>query len=101
MSDHHEGPPGAGGALRRGRRVAYREIDDGQRGVLLHLDTGAYHSVNRIGALVWSLLDGVTLEELMGRLRERLTETPVTLEEEVAAFLRALEDRDLIERDQP
>ncbi len=37
--------------LRRSPRVAYRELGGDRGGVLLQLDTGAYHGVDRIGAL--------------------------------------------------
>jgi len=38
--------------LRRSPRVAYRELGGDRGGVLLQLDTGAYHGVDRIGALI-------------------------------------------------
>lgn len=89
-------------AIRRNSRVAHHELGQGQGGVLLHLDTGAYHGVNEVGFLVWQLLDGEkTFAELISGLKERLEEPPPTLAEEIAAFVMDLGDRDLLILRQP
>jgi hypothetical protein len=83
--------------LRRNQRVEYRSLGDEESGVLLHLDTAAYHGLNPVGALTWSLLeDGITFEALLDRLRRELDETPDTFQEEIAEFLGQLAERDLI-----
>lgn len=83
--------------LRRNPRVEYRSLGDEEGGVLLHLDTAAYHGLNPVGALTWSLLeDGITFEALLDRLRQELKETPDTFQEEIADFLGQLAERNLI-----
>lgn len=84
--------------LRRNPRVAYRELGEDRGGVLLQLDTGAYHSVDRIGALIWSMLEGsLTFDELLPRLRGQLNDVPAGFEIEIEEFLAGLRDRGLIE----
>jgi hypothetical protein len=87
-----------GAVLRRGQRIAYRELGSDHGSVLLHLDTGAYHGVDRIGALVWEMLDdSPSFAELVPRLRERFDEVPESFEREIADFLSSLRERGLIE----
>jgi hypothetical protein len=69
---------------------------------LLHLDTGAYFSVNKIGALVWSLTEEhIRFGDLVARTRGRLEDAPATLEEDVGAFIGELSARGLISWDEP
>jgi len=83
--------------VRRSDRVAYRKLTDDAGGVLLHLDTAAYHGVNEIGALIWSALEGdPTLEDVVARVREHVPDAPAELDEDVAAFLTGLADRNLV-----
>lgn len=82
--------------LLRNPRVEYRSLGEEEGGVLLHLDTAAYHGLNGVGALAWSLLDGITFEKLLDELRSRLEGIPPTFEEEIGEFLRDLAERDLI-----
>jgi hypothetical protein len=82
--------------LRRNSRVEYRSLGEEGGGVLLHLDTAAYHGLNGVGALAWSLLDGITFGKLLEELRTRLEGVPPTFEEEIAEFLNELSERDLI-----
>jgi hypothetical protein len=75
----------------------YRNLSEGQGSVLLHLDTGAYHGVNEVGAVVWSLLENPkTVDTLLVELRDRLEAAPPTLDEEIRLFLEELESRDLV-----
>lgn len=84
--------------LRRGPRVAYRDLEGDRGAVLLHLDTGAYHGIDRMGALIWDLLDGApSFGQLLPRLSEMLDGTPSSFEAEIAEFLLNLRDRKLIE----
>src|SRR5919106_83988 len=83
--------------LRRNPRVEYRSLGDDEGGVLLHLDTAAYHGLNPVGALIWSLLeDGATFEALLVGLKRELKDTPDTFQEEIAEFLAELAERNLI-----
>ncbi len=84
--------------LRRSPRVAYHELGGDRGGVLLRLDTGAYHGVDRIGALVWRLLEGSpTLDELLPRVSGELDAVPAGFESEIEQLLAGLRDRGLIE----
>ena len=83
-------------ALRRNARVEYRSLADGQGGVLLHLTTGAYHGVNEVGAVIWSLLDGRSLGELVAALREMIDDAPPGFDAEIRAYVEALVARDLV-----
>jgi hypothetical protein len=82
--------------LHRNSRVEYRSLGDEGGGVLLHLDTAAYHGLNGVGALAWSLLDGITFQKLLEELRTQLEGIPPTFEEEIAEFVSDLAERDLI-----
>jgi hypothetical protein len=80
---------------RRAPQVAYRELDsDG--GVLLHLESGQYHGVNRAGLVIWELLDGErTVAQVIAELRSHLDEPPATLDRDVTEFLGGLSERQL------
>jgi hypothetical protein len=82
--------------IRRSERAVFRELADGT-GVLLHLDTTAYHGVNRIGVLIWSLIDeGTTLSRLTNDVRSRVMDPPAEIDDDVEEFVRDLSSRDLI-----
>jgi hypothetical protein len=84
--------------IRRNPKAAYRDLAAGEGGVLLHLETGSYHGVNPIGALIWDLIDGGrTQEDLVSELRQRVEDPPARLDDEVASFLNDLRQRDLIQ----
>jgi Coenzyme PQQ synthesis protein D (PqqD) len=83
--------------VRRNPRVVYRSLLEGQGGVLLQLDTGAYHGVNHTGSLIWELLDTEhSLTALLVELRVRLETVPETFDAEIEAFLNDLTERDLL-----
>jgi hypothetical protein len=83
--------------IRRNPKAVFREFEDGA-GVLLHLETTAYHGVNRVGALIWRLLDThVTFGHLMEGIRDSIDDPPESLEEDAAEFLEQLRERDLVE----
>ena len=90
-------PVAPGTFIERNPRVVHRHLVEGQGGVLLHLDTGAYHGVNEIGALLWTLLETATTGEwLLAELRENLTGVTPDFEQEIRTFLYELQSRDLI-----
>jgi coenzyme PQQ synthesis protein D (PqqD) len=75
--------------------AAFRELSEGA--VVLHLGTGAYHSVNPTGALTWSLLDGSRdVRAVAAALREHIQSPPDGLEADVAAFIAELAARGLV-----
>jgi coenzyme PQQ synthesis protein D (PqqD) len=88
--------------LGRNPRVEFRSMGEGEGGVLLHLDTAAYHGLNEVGALIWSRLEGpMAFEALLQELRAQLNEVPVGFEEEIRQFLGELAERDLILAEPP
>lgn len=84
-------------SVRHNPRVVYRKLVEGSGGVLLHLDSAAYHGLNEVGTLVWTLIDeGTTFASLLTELRTRLENTPPDLAEDIAEFLEQLGERDLV-----
>jgi hypothetical protein len=77
-------------------RVEYRRLGPGDGAVLLRLDTGAYHGINDVGALVWTLLDGSTFAAVVDAARSQLDDAPDSLDDELGTFLRELEERGLV-----
>ncbi len=76
--------------------VVHRELEGGQV-VLLHLDSGAYHEINPVGALIWELLDGDRgPSQIAGELRERVDDPPENLDDVVSDFLTELHRRNLV-----
>jgi hypothetical protein len=83
--------------IRRNPQVVYRRLVGDEGGVLLHLETGQYHGVNEIGALVWELLDGERrLEDILAEVESRVDGAPPTLHDEVTLFLSQLRERNLV-----
>jgi hypothetical protein len=84
--------------LRRNPRVEYRSMGEGEGGVLLHLETAAYHGLNEIGALIWRLLEEPkAFDTLLQELRDQVKEVPPQFEEEIRQFLGELAERGLVE----
>jgi hypothetical protein len=83
--------------LRRNPRVESRSMGEGEGGVLLHLDTAAYHGLNEVGVLIWSLLEEQKpVDVLLQELREKLQDVTPGFEDEIRQFLSDLAERDLI-----
>jgi hypothetical protein len=88
--------------IRRSDRAVHRELADEVGGVILHLDSGAYYSVNSIGLLIWNLLEeGPTLPDLIDRLRLEIRDAPPELEDDIREFLDQLRQRELITMEAP
>jgi coenzyme PQQ synthesis protein D (PqqD) len=87
----------AGVGLQKNGDVAYRQFAAGEGGVLLHLETGQYYGVNRLGAAIWNLIDGSrTGEGVVAELRQGVEDPPSTLGADVERFLDGIRRRDLI-----
>lgn len=83
--------------LRRNPNVVARALASGQGGVLLHLDTGAYHSLNAVGQAIWDLVDGErSVREIVQLVRERVADAPPQLDADVMGFLSSALQRDLV-----
>jgi len=86
-----------GTVIRPNPRSTFRELAEGSGGVLLHLDTAAYHGLNEVGVAIWSSVgSGITYGDLLEDLRARIPDAPASLAEDVGAFLDELYQRDLI-----
>ena len=84
--------------VRRSPRAVYRKIGENSGGVILHLDSAAYHSVNATGSLIWDLLETErTFEGLVAEIKEREPDFPADIADDVAEFIKELRDRDLVE----
>jgi hypothetical protein len=82
--------------IRRSDRAVFRELADGT-GVLLDLDTTAYHGINRVGVLIWSLIEeGTTLDRITEEVKARVLDPPPEIVDDVAEFIHDLRERDLI-----
>ncbi len=75
-------------------QAVFRDLDEG--GVLLHLGSGEYHGLNHEGVLIWGLLDGRRLDEIVAAVRERVSDPPSELDDQVSTFLDGLARRGLI-----
>jgi Coenzyme PQQ synthesis protein D (PqqD) len=83
--------------IRPNPRSTFRELAEGSGGVLLHLDTAAYHGLNEIGVAIWSLIaPGITFGALVDALRSQIADAPPSLDDDVANFLDELRQRDLV-----
>ena len=81
----------------RNPRIVHRHLAEGDGGVLLHLDTAAYHGVNDVGSLIWDLLERpASIAEVIAGVRERVDEAPPTVDDDVTSFVRDLVDRDIL-----
>jgi len=85
-----------GSTISRSDRAVHRELADGA-GVLLHLDSGAYYSLNEVALTIWRFLEEpVTFDILLARLRAEIGDPPPDLEADVTEFLQQLREKDLI-----
>lgn len=66
--------------------------------MVLHVETGDYYGLNRIGTLIWKLIDGMRTEEaVVDELARRVDATPGRLETDVARFVARLRERNLVQ----
>jgi hypothetical protein len=83
--------------VRRNPAVVSRPLSESEGGVLLHLESGAYHRFNPIGFAVWELLDDeMSVADLITGIQARVADAPPELERDVLGFVEAAIARDLI-----
>lgn len=83
--------------IARGQRVVFRELGVDEGGVLLHLDSGQYHRLNRMGCTIWGLIDGArTVTDLTEEVKKVAGDPPADLMDDMQTFLEGLLTRDLI-----
>ncbi len=84
--------------VRRKPDVVFRAVQEGEGGVLLHLESGEYHGLNQLGCVIWGLMEGDrTFGDLVIDVRGQLEDPPAGVEQDVSTFLEGLRDRDLVE----
>ena len=82
--------------------MAYRGLGADEGGVLLHLESGQYHRINRMGSMIWELIDGArTVTDLVGEVRKTIADPPAQLMEDIQIFLEGLLARGLIDAAEP
>jgi hypothetical protein len=87
--------------VRLNPQAVFRELADGT-GVVLHLGSTGYHGLNRVGVLIWRLLEHEpTVDQVVAGMRAQLEDAPPELEEDVREFLNSLQERDLIQAEAP
>ncbi len=84
--------------VKRNPRVVYRDLAEDAGGILLHLDTSNYHSINPTGVVIWETIGdgGTSFGDLLTELKSKLDNFPENGEGEVAAFVTGLSERDLM-----
>jgi hypothetical protein len=84
--------------IRRNPDVVYRQLEEEQGGVLLHLESGEYHGLNDLGSLIWRLIENEsTFAEVVAGVRSQTDDAPESVDQEVASFLDDLNRRDLVQ----
>jgi Coenzyme PQQ synthesis protein D (PqqD) len=83
--------------INRSSRAVSRSLAGEGGAVLLNLDSGAYYALNPVGLVVWSALENEsTFAALLERVRLEFDDASASLDDEIALFLRELENRELI-----
>jgi hypothetical protein len=84
--------------IRRNPDVVFRQLEEEQGGVLLHLQSGEYHGVNDLGSMIWRLIEQeTTFADVVAGVRAEAQDVPDSVDAEVSDFLDELRQRDLIE----
>jgi hypothetical protein len=84
--------------IRRNPDVVYRQLEEDQGGVLLHLESGEYHGLNDLGSVIWRLIENEsTFAQVVAGVRSQAEDAPDNVDQEVASFLDDLNRRDLVE----
>lgn len=77
--------------------MTYRAFAADKEAVLLHLRSGEYHGVNKLGLVVWELIDGErTVAEIVEAVRARTDDAPPHLADDVVGFLDDMRQLDLV-----
>lgn len=83
--------------VRRNPRIVFQRLAADGGGVLLHLETDAYHNLNVTGVLVWDLLENpMRVGDLADRFSARFEEDGETARADLLAFLDELAERNLV-----
>ncbi|MBS4168904.1 PqqD family protein [Parachlamydia sp. AcF125] len=75
--------------------VNYQILDE--EAVIVHLETGTYYSLDLVGTFIWAhLMEGASAQQILQDLYVCYEEIPQTVEQEILAFIRQLEEEKLI-----
>lgn len=89
---------GSSETVKPGAGVVFRRLSAGQGGVLLHLETGAYHGINETGAVLWELMgESAGLDAVVDAFLRRLEDAPAGASDEARGFFADLAARGLVE----
>lgn len=84
--------------IRRNPDVVFRQLEEEQGGVLLHLESGEYHGLNDLGSLIWRLIENeTTFAQVVAGVRAETEDAPDEVEQDVSNFLDDLNRRNLVE----
>ena len=82
--------------IRRKPQVIWDEVDGVM--VLCHTDSAEFFELNSTGAVIWSVCDGRTTDEVVNQLREAYPEKErQRLAADVRSLIRSLEEAGLVE----
>jgi hypothetical protein len=88
--------------VRHNPRIVYQRLAGEAGGVLLNLDTNAYHNLNPTGVLIWELLEAhAEVGDLVAAFESQFEEGPGTLRDDLFVFLAELAERELILVEEP
>lgn len=86
--------------IQRSTDVVFQNLAGEDGGVLLHLTSGQYHTLNPVATRIWEILETPTDEdELTRRIEQEFEADPATVAEDVRLFLESLLERELVYRD--
>src|SRR6478609_1810328 len=84
--------------IRRNSDVVFRPLEEEQGGVLLHMQSGAYHGLNELGSLIWGLMENeIRFADLVDGVRAETEDAPTSADEDVSRFVEDLNARDLVQ----
>jgi coenzyme PQQ synthesis protein D (PqqD) len=84
--------------IRRNPDVVFRQLEEEQGGVLLHLESGEYHGLNDMGSLIWRLIENeTTFAAVVDGVRAEAEDVPAGVDQDVSNFLDDLNRRNLVE----
>lgn len=81
---------------KRKPNITFTEIDN--EIVLVHPEEGKYYSFNKVGSVIWKLLENaVNIEQLKEKLMAQFNVSDEQCLQEVTAFLKQLSEKGLID----
>lgn len=82
--------------LNRSAQATFQIVAD--EAILIHLDTGTYYSLNRVGTEFWQMLDGEqTIRQQAERIAEQYDVDPDMVAEDLIELGQELVDENLVE----